>query len=102
MALLNLSLVTEALIRLIRLQVKDSPAWSGAEPPVSPLPPDKVTGGGLGLYLYHLTEDAQYKNLPAPAGNTPPVRYTPMGLTLYYLLSAHSAAEDENAYYQSQ
>ena len=38
--------------------IEVSPAWGGAAPTITPLPPDQ--GGGantLGLYLYHIAED---------------------------------------------
>jgi hypothetical protein len=58
---------------------------------VSPLPPDRLSGDRvIGLYLYHVTEDAHYKNLPPPSADQPPIRFTPMGVNLYYLLTGHS------------
>jgi hypothetical protein len=58
---------------------------------VSALPPDKLTGDHtIGLYLYHITEDAHYKNLEPPGLDVPPVRFTPMALNLLYQLTAHS------------
>ena len=53
--------------------------------------PGELKGGNvIGLYLYHLSEDPQYKNLPSPGNDDPPIRYTPMGLNLSYQLTAHS------------
>jgi hypothetical protein len=90
--LLNLSLVTEALVSLIDKYIRASPeAAAIAGLKVSSEPRDKLTGDStVGLYLYHITEDAHFKNLPAPSADTPPIRFTPMGLSLYYQLSAHS------------
>ena len=104
MALLDLSLVTKSLVNLIREGVSASSAWPGTSVlNVSPLPPDRLAGDNvIGFYLYHLMEDAHYKNLPAPSGNMPPVRYTPMGLSLQYILSTHSDLPDDNATYQEQ
>jgi hypothetical protein len=97
--LLNLSLVTKALITLIDDQVTNSPEWPAAAPlTVSPLPPDKLTGDHtLGLYLYHIIEAAYAKNAPAVAAPNAPLKFTPMGLELYYLLTAHSDLSLENA-----
>ncbi len=95
MALLDLSLVTSALIKLLDENIKASPAW-GATPGlnVSGLPPDKLTGdAALGMYLYHLTEDAAHKNATWPGRPSAPIRYTPMALNLHYVLSARSDLE---------
>src|SRR5262245_39872075 len=92
--LLDISLVTQTLISLIEKHVNASPEKAKVSPlAVSALPPDKLTGIGdhvLGLYLYYISEDAHYKNLPPPSDGLLPIRYTPMGLNLYYQLSAHS------------
>ena len=90
--LLDIALVTQALLNLIDKHVTSSPEAGKVTPlSVSALPPDRLSGDRvLGLYLYHVTEDAQYKNLPPPSADEPPIRYTPMGLNLYYMLTAHS------------
>jgi hypothetical protein len=90
--LLDIALVTQTLLSLIEKHVTASPEAGKVTPlTVSSLPPDRLTGDRtLGLYLYHITEDAQYKNLPPPSADEPPVRFTPMGLNLYYLLAGHS------------
>lgn len=103
MALLDLSLVTRTLINLIQTHVESSPAWSGAPPDVSPLPPDKLSGGRtIGLYLYHVVEDPGYKNAPPPGSDPVPVRHTPMALQLYYLLTAHSSAAGDSGPFREQ
>jgi hypothetical protein len=100
MALLNLSLVTKTLINLLREYLIESPEskWkTGPGPPITQKPPDKVLDENtLCLYLYHISEDTQYKNLPAPGNDAPPIRYVPMGLNLYYQLSAHGSFTDED------
>ena len=89
--LLDLSLVTQTLVSLIDKHIKASPAGVGIVGLVSAEPRDKLTGDStIGLYLYHITEDADLKNAPSVSADTPPIRYTPMGLSLYYQLSAHS------------
>ena len=90
--LLNLSLVTEALVNLIDKYIRASPEGPGiAGLKVSSEPRDKLTGDStVGLYLYHVAEDAFFKNLPGTSADTPPLRYTPMGLNLYYQLNTHS------------
>jgi hypothetical protein len=90
--LLDIGLVTETLRTLLLKQIATSPEYAKVSPlEVWPQPPDKLNGNHtIGLYLYHMTEDAQYKNLAPPGLDQPPVRFTPMGLNLYYQLTAHS------------
>jgi hypothetical protein len=90
--LLDIALVTETLRTLLLNQIATSPEFGKVAPlEVWPQPPDKLAGNHtIGLYLYHITEDAQYKNLAPPGLDQPPVRYTPMGLDLHYQLTAHS------------
>jgi hypothetical protein len=97
MALLDISLITDTLVKLIKDYVEASPAWTGANLDVSALPPDKLTGDNtIGLYLYHIAEDPYFKNMPPPSPDTPPVRYVPMGVTLSYQLTAHTQQQNEN------
>jgi hypothetical protein len=92
-ALLNLAFVTATLVKLVEESIKASglmPAGQTAD--VSNLPPDLLAGdNALGIYLYHLCEDAAYKNQTWPGRPQPPMRFTPMGLNLYYVVSARSA-----------
>jgi len=105
MAILDISLVTKAIRRLLEESVKNSPAWTPRpDPTVSVLPPDKLKAGSLGLYLYHVSEDSHFKNQP-PAGTSAdavPVRYTPMGLNLYYLLTTDGVVDKDNDMYDAQ
>jgi hypothetical protein len=114
MPLLDLSLVTTTLLRLLKARV-DS-AWAGFFPPSPPNPPppavaysgvssDQLKGDQtLGLFLYHAIEDAQYKNQPPVYQDQPPVRFTPMGLQLHYQLAAHAAesSDPESAVIRAQ
>jgi uncharacterized protein DUF4255 len=97
MALLDLGAVTRTLMKVVELTVNASPAWPPLPSPkltTSPMPPDKLAGDPMaGLYLYHLSEDASFKNRPPPPG-VRDLRYTPMALDLYYVLSAHSGEND--------
>jgi hypothetical protein len=100
MALLNLSFVTQILMKFLSKYMFESSVgtWGSlGEVPVFCKPPDKIgeEESGLTLYLYHVSEDSQYKNLAATGKDAPPVRYVPMGLNLYYQLSAHGAADEE-------
>lgn len=97
MALLDISLVTQALINLIQFSFKASDIWNPEgncnSPRVSPQPPDKLFNESVGLYLYHITEERIYKNLPITGNDTPIVHddnHVPMELALYYQLTAYS------------
>lgn len=92
MPLLDLSLVTRTLLDVIEESVSSSSAWTSPNPPdVFPLPPDKLEGGNptIGFYLFHVMEESQGKNTYIPGVSDAPIRYTPLGLNLYYLLTAH-------------
>ncbi len=104
--LLDLSAVTDELIRRLRACVQDSLLWDqtprfGIE--VSGLPPDALTmrdGCQLSLYLFHVTPDRFQRNAPvtgpfSPTGATrvPPLPAQPLSLDLYYLLTAYSAGD---------
>lgn len=96
MPLLDISLVTQALLKVIEENVTSSPAWSAANVlTLSPQPPDKLKGTrAIGLYLYHIREDAHTKAQDWPVDDEAPLRYCPMGISLYYLLTAHSEIPD--------
>ncbi len=100
MPLLDLSLVTTTLTNLISQWIKQSPLKGAlTKLAVSPLPPDKLKGDQtVGLYLYSVEENAQYKNVDSPSPDPLfPERYIPMGLNLYYQLTAHSDLLDDTA-----
>jgi hypothetical protein len=96
MPLLDLSQVTQTLLDTIRLSVTASPAWNPANTlNVVPLPPDSLTGDNtLGFYLYHIGEESQNRNAYVPGVSDVPVRYIPLDLRLYYLLTAHSSLDN--------
>ena len=105
MPLSDLSLVSDALLNLLKLRVGQ--AWSDYYNGLTPaqIPPtvgyslqpsdDLVGEQALGLYLYHAVEDARFQNPPPPSSDVPPVRYSPMGLRLYYKLNPHTDTIDE-------
>jgi hypothetical protein len=102
--LLNLSFVTQSLQNLLKYQIVASPAWPGGALTVSSLPPDRLkdVGDCLSIYLFHLAEEPSRKNSPGASADAPPVRYTPMGLQLTYILTAYSAKELDAATYFEQ
>jgi hypothetical protein len=98
MALLDLSLVTKTLMNLLEKVFKTSPEWSTVDtpsyPPISASPPDSLSDGSVGIYLYHISEDIHYKNQPSNGNDIPPVRHAPMALNLYYLLTAKAPQDN--------
>ena len=98
--LLDLGAVTRTLMKIVDLSINASPAWPPATSPklqVLPLPPDRLgTDNTAGIYLYHLTEDPQFKNATLPSGSNA-IRFSPMALDLYYVLSAHAEDSDTSS-----
>lgn len=93
MALRDISNVTLTLMTLIENSFKVPENWQNPTvPKVLSEPPVRSKTNGIGMFLYHMVEHPHFKNLPAPGRDNPPVRYTSMGLTLYYQLSAYQAA----------
>src|SRR5438105_14415978 len=90
--LLDIGAVTQTLLNVLKASVPKAPVWPTGETfTPTPNPPDRLVGkNSAGLYLYHLIEDPQTKNLTPLPGARPDVRFTPMGLQLFYLLRAHS------------
>ena len=90
----NLFGVTATLIELLRVNV-----WrlSGQEVTVSALPPEEAEtepGSRLNLHLYHAREDPSRRNdLPFDDAGPYPISRTPMPLTLYYVMTAHSMVD---------
>ena len=97
----DLSVVTDTLKRLIDAEWPNAPLWTPATPlfavDVSGLSPDAVRqgqGAQLSLYLYHIEEDKATESLfwgaAAQSAGGPPLRYQPLALDLYYLLSVYA------------
>ena len=105
MPLHDIASVTKAIIDLIDLKLRPVLGLPPGTTITLPLPPDKMTADGLSFFLYHLQENASYKNLPSPGKDNPPVRFAPMGLNLFYQLSAGHPPEKEltdNEVYRDQ
>ena len=104
MPTLDLSLVTRTLVTTLDQAVRSSPAWPpGQTLDVVPRSPDQLEGSNtLGLYLYHVTEDAHFKNTYQPGLDDVPVAFTPMALNLHYILSAFSDLTEETGPYREQ
>jgi Pvc16 N-terminal domain len=96
MALIDLSEVTLAVMNLLTSAFVP-PNWGlPFTPAVLPEPPSKLIQNGVGFYLYHVQENAAFKNYPSPGQDKPPVRFTALALNLYYQLSANFGREEGN------
>lgn len=96
MALIDLSLVTSGLMKLLEDNI-NKVIDTGANVTVSAEPPDKVGSvtNKLSLYMYHVSEEAHYKNFEGPGGDYGRnIARTPMGLCLYYVLTAHHESSE--------
>ncbi|HLT35070.1 MAG TPA: DUF4255 domain-containing protein [Enhygromyxa sp.] len=96
MALIDLSLVTSGLMKLLEDNI-NKVIDTGANVTVTAEPPDKVGSvtNKLSLYMYHVTEEAFYKNFEGPGGDFGRnIARTPMGLCLYYVLTAHHESSE--------
>jgi hypothetical protein len=91
MALPDLHRVTRAIRTLI--EDKASLAFDGVPGSVKSSgasPQDSVSGTDpvVNVYLFHLTENAHYKNQPPRKGSGPvPIQHIPIGLDLYYVVT---------------
>jgi hypothetical protein len=104
--ILDLSAVTDGLIDLVKNQWSSAPIWAelGSSGPTftptfSGLAPDAIRDGNgpqLSLFLYHVESDnaqeATFWTTQMLTSPGQPVRYLPLALDLYYLLSAYSEA----------
>lgn len=90
MALMDLSNVTSTLLKLLDMNINGNIDES-VNVTVTGEPPDKVGAvtNKLTIYLYHIAEDAFYKNQLGAGRDVPNVAHAPMGLDLFYILTAH-------------
>jgi hypothetical protein len=105
----DLSVVTDTLTNLVSTAWPGAPLWTDATRPfavdVTGLSPDSVRlgqGAQLSLYLYHVDENNAQESLfwtaQSQAAGGPPLKYQPLALDLYYLLSAYA----QGSYIQEQ
>lgn len=104
MALLDLSLPTRSLVRLVDEFVKVSPVKPSQPVNVTSLPPDKLqeADNSIGIYLYHVVEEAAYKNLTWSKRPSDDPRFVPLGINLHYIVSAHSSMQEPHGAYREQ
>jgi len=95
----NLFGVTATLCELLRVNI-----WrlSGQVVTVSALPPEdaeKEIGSRLNLHLYHAAEDPHRRNaFPTDDAGPYPISRTPLPLTLYYVMTAHSVINNNGSH----
>lgn len=89
----NLFHVTDTLTRLLEFNVRALFLRQGVVSGVSvtAMPPERAGAATdtLNLHLYHVMEDAHYKNQPPPGRGGAPVARQPLALSLFYILTAH-------------
>lgn len=104
MALLDISIITRAVINVIKAGFDSSTAWTGVlgKPDVLPDPPDRKDKEGVGFYLYHISENGHYKNMPPLGNDNASVKFTPMALNLYYQLSANDKSDEGESSFTEQ
>jgi len=97
MAWTNLHDVTKTLTHLLSLYIVDvlEPGFTGLS--VTDQLPTALNNAQrtLNLYLYHAREDPSGRNLMSNGADYPPAPYTPLGLELFYLLTAHHQVSPE-------
>jgi hypothetical protein len=108
LGVLDLSIVTDRLIRMLGDCRDQSPLWKANGGDVDQFAititgaaPDTVRDLGgcqLSLYLFHVTQDPYQRNSPVVGPRAQPIPLQPLSLDLYYLLSAFSQSD----YHQEQ
>jgi Pvc16 N-terminal domain len=103
LGLLDLSIVTDRLVKLLD-DYRQLPLFLPfASFTVSGNPPDKVSkdsGNQLSVYLFHIESDKFQKNSPVSGARDASIPSQPLSLNLYYLLSAFS--DNENGFREEQ
>lgn len=92
MPFLNLSDVTSTLTGLLEANINRLLVDDGLTVTAVPTAPNHVgesVQNHLSFYLYHVSEDPYYRNALGPGNDPPNVARAPMGLCLYYILTAH-------------
>lgn len=103
MPLLDLSLVTKTLINVVRESINASSKKPPGTVTVTSLPPHALAGdNAVGLYLFHLVEEAAHKNAVWPNRPLHPQRFAPLALNLHYVLSTRSELPEGQGPYREQ
>ena len=86
----NIWLVTQSIRDMIKARTQP---LMGATVTTTAEAPQAITGGTnlVSVYLFHLLEDAHYKNQPSRSGSSSvPIQQVPIGLNLYYVITTLS------------
>ena len=91
MPLIDLSNITSTLAETLRLNITQRLDPTLTTLDITTLPPERVSNATntINLYLYHIAEDAYYRNLPGNLSDNPPPATKPMSLILFYILTTH-------------
>ena len=92
--------MTSTLISLLEQNINRLLEPNDSTVTVVPTAPNQVGDSELNrlsLYLYHVSEDPYYRNMPGAGSDPPNVAKAPMGLCLYYILTAHHTSSDVDA-----
>jgi hypothetical protein len=91
MAILDLSAVTSSLQKLLKVNLDETYFDGNNTVTVTPEPPEAVGSvtNTLSMFLYHVGEEAFYKNFEGPGNSARNIAETPMALCLYYILTPH-------------
>ncbi len=93
---LSIAAVTATLRKLIDDQIKADPAPTDTE--VTTQPPDKVPdnpGNLINIFLYQTSLNGAWRNADMPGVKRGETALSPLGLDLYYLVTAYSKNEDK-------
>lgn len=105
LGVLDLSMVTDGLIGILRNAIANSPLWNPNNLPANPGPPFHVDVTGvspeesreaatcqLSLYLFHVSENKFLRNIEMEGRTQPgrPLPSAPLALDLRYLLTAYA------------
>lgn len=71
--------------------------WDDAVSLLSPKDMEVATPNHLSVFLYHITENGYMKNQPIERNGAGLVRYPPLSLNLYYLLTPYVITTQNNA-----
>ena len=94
MAVVNIKYITQAIITFLNEGFKVH--FPSSDKNISPNSPSKDGENGLYFYLFHIQESPHHKNIPSPGMDHPPIRFAPMGLHLYYQLTANFNNQEGN------
>ena len=103
LGVLDLSIITDTLIDMLKACIADSPLWNSETPPVTRFSID-VSGAQpeakrdnsdchLCLYLFHVAQDKFQRNSPVMGPRSSMIPQQPLSLDLYYLLTAYAGKD---------